>query len=1128
MDFKFPQQLYPAFFNSGPPASVFKDSAGSWGGYEAVRPADTQRSGRLSSWTFASRHEVGAETWLPTEPVPLPLLSPKAAFPWPATPPDPLDFTQHMQNFFLDHQQDAFSCMSRVLGKNFHFRPGRKKKHERDAVHMWRVKDCMDRLKYKKCEFSYLSGALGSYGGLLSEVVHDVPPELLAGLLFDELTEQRERLLFSEAATGGALAFVPFARGEPQHGCLLYPGNPGLDRLNFHRVALQQQSGGPSCLDAGSDKPFSFQLRGPVRQISSACLLGVCCVAVRSDHLCGVWRFGETDEPRVLQVVRSREPACCVSVSPHVLGEVLVASESGAANLWTIGKGMQKFREEDGNLYFNAKSPWRWCEFSAHPRVMVYADRTGVELTDIRASSSVSHTLFRIGHTPACRSGERVILSRYLGDAHSFHHLITTQYSAYIMDERFPCMPMLKWDHMMKFPPMFAHILPGPASSSSVVGGANTTKVLLGSQSSQEITMLQYSGGRAEACVSRGPPQALLRPTDSLKHLPVQIPHRRDVAHNRLALPAAGLTCIHQRGGGGGGGGEECICVVQLTEAGDIFYQILEPQQAESDSTGPAGREEEPPQTGSSQASRPKEITTSERRTAERPSQPASPRLHLISDTSSEEDVIGPTQGATLRDFVAETQESERRSPTKSRTVVYSSDSSSEDSGLEGKRRSLKRLGLQVVVNDEPELDRTGLLDTRETNLTDNTEEAAAHQPVEENISGAGRSSRIDPSERRGPAKPSDGALVTWKRWLQKLMQKSRDNKPRPRHLQHRTVQTKQILGLSDGGGRDPGDEERLRGLRRDLRECMAKGSLPVHGATRLRPLETVPVPNPVDAEAWSDELSRRLTVSWQSDERWKSWWEERLGLNRDEKVEALRRKRRRQKEAKRAGRRLELSGSFTSSVSYQSEMDDFSDSTGWSSAASQGAWSDTEGFLSRLDVWSEPGTPRAVTPVPVTPVPLTPVPLTPGATPTATPTATPQKRHQQPAQRLQSPPGGSRSLSQTPRPDSTPAAILTQRKAKRPLADYLSSLFASQEPLQQQSYFLEEGSLDLEPPLAASSQLHAAQPGFHRSLRTEMSQDALPRMSLSQSLSFSQGSQGRPGPSQSSQPKKKKSRMGF
>lgn len=45
---------------------------------------------------------------------------------------------------------------------------------------------------------------------------------------------------------------------------------------------------------------------------------------------------------------------------------------------------MQKVRDEDSNLYFNAKSLWRWSEFSAHPRVMVYADRTGADMSDIR------------------------------------------------------------------------------------------------------------------------------------------------------------------------------------------------------------------------------------------------------------------------------------------------------------------------------------------------------------------------------------------------------------------------------------------------------------------------------------------------------------------------------------------------------------------------------------------------------------------------------------------------------------------------------------------------------------------------------------------------------------------------
>lgn len=66
-------------------------------------------------------------------------------------------------------------------------------------------------------------------------MVSAVPAELLGSLLHEELKEQRDRALFSEGATGGALAFVPFPQGgsEPRSGCLLYPGGPGLQRLSI-------------------------------------------------------------------------------------------------------------------------------------------------------------------------------------------------------------------------------------------------------------------------------------------------------------------------------------------------------------------------------------------------------------------------------------------------------------------------------------------------------------------------------------------------------------------------------------------------------------------------------------------------------------------------------------------------------------------------------------------------------------------------------------------------------------------------------------------------------------------------------------------------------------------------------
>lgn len=147
---------------------------------------------------------------------------------------------------------------------------------------------------------------------------------------------------------------------------------------------------------------------------------------------------------------------------PSVLTQATVPPEAH----WTCDLiRIQNVRLDDQNLYFNAESSWRWCEFSAHPRVMVYADQTGAELTDIRVrggaapwlppcppvsscvlrvlvlvlpsgtfvlfpfqeKAATSHTLFQISNTSDCRRGERLSLSRYLGQVHPFHHLVTTQ-----------------------------------------------------------------------------------------------------------------------------------------------------------------------------------------------------------------------------------------------------------------------------------------------------------------------------------------------------------------------------------------------------------------------------------------------------------------------------------------------------------------------------------------------------------------------------------------------------------------------------------------------------------------------------------------------------------------------------
>ncbi|XP_053504388.1 TATA box-binding protein-associated factor RNA polymerase I subunit C [Ictalurus furcatus] len=834
MDYKFPAQLFPHCYQNGPPNLIPKHNYGGWGSYEQL--LETNRKSSQSDvkgetpFLFQPQHKVDGEVWVPTEPIVTPLLPPNTgAKLFRVQPVSPDDFPQHMQYFYVHHCMDSFSVMGQLLGEHFSFA---RRNRYKDAISMGKMKNFLRNLNYKKCELQY-SHRVNRYHNLLGDVLPDVPYALLAELLHEELMHQKELEHFQPAATGGTLACIPNFECQNE-AFLIYPSGDALDSINFHLMELEISEDKLPVVNV-ADKPLLFNLKGTVRQVSVAQVEDEAYLGLRSDHFCSAWLTKANCRPRPLEVVQLKERATSLNVSPHASGELAVASESGAAYLWVVGKGLQKIRDEKTNLYFNAKSQWRWCEFTNHPRVLVYADRTGAELVDVRSRDG--HTLFRIGATAACKRGERVVLGKYLAQSHGFHHLITTQFSAYLLDERMPCVPVLKWEHMMESPPCFAHVVPALDQS-------NTSKILLGAQRAQETLLLQYSGGREWACQADGPIQKLYSPCEGLKIR--QLPHRRHRSEVRLAANATGLTATQNSG---------VLCVLQLTEAGDIFYQTL--------------RHFDP--------------TTSEPHQSDSV-EPASTRQNQV---SLEED----------RDF-----ERERHQRMLSQVVVSGRDG---EDGSHTSDKNQVRIPIEEEINSEPGLVRESSLRSVKSNCA-------------------------RPPRPEVPEMASRKLKLTWKKWLESLFEEGVGRKD---HLQHRKIKTSTIMQCKVQK-RDRLEEDKFQKLRKDQKEILKTRKLLVHGITYLPPLKVTPVPDGVDPSDWPDDLSQRMSASWR--DGLSNWWDEKLGLNRDAKIEALRRKRHWAKRAK-ARNRVALSSSFASSVSYQDDLSE------WSSAASQYLGSDAE-----------------------------------------------------------------------------------------------------------------------------------------------------------------------------------------
>ncbi|XP_056666186.1 TATA box-binding protein-associated factor RNA polymerase I subunit C isoform X2 [Monodelphis domestica] len=548
----FPDNLFPTFFLPGPPGQ--NDSPGSflapaWSDYmQLLKPPQTQDP------SVSPQHEASYVAkwgrWTSDTPGPLPFLHP-GADPWdpeltsqdllfqgrwrhPSRARVTVDVIEQLNQFLWDHGDIAFGPLGRLLQENFNLGETKKSCKGRKVMNAERLLQDLSGHQPKGCPWAHLSTRQRRFSLVGGAVLGQEVEGLLGGLLHEELESRWKKLLLDEASTGGALGWLPGAK--PQVGQLIYPTGRAHNQLNFQKVRLSPTSN-PQALG----EPIRVLLRGPVRQVVTRTIQGEALVAVRSDHHCAVWQVSRQGHPEPLQVLDTEKGATGISLR------------------------LQQIHHDPETLIFKDPSKWRWADFTAHPRVLTVADRTGIRLTDVRGPSDCRALLFRVGAEASCQRGERVLLAQSLGTSGPVSpsptlHLVCTQFSLYLMDERLPLVPMMKWNHGLMSPPLLAQLLPPPQPGAPL-------PLLLGGLGGH-LRMLHLSGGSACTPQLAAPPQSLPSPIDSLPGFPELEPHGQQLLQERLKAPLTGLVAVVP---------PRCLnptmLLFQLSAAGDTFYQ---------------------------------------------------------------------------------------------------------------------------------------------------------------------------------------------------------------------------------------------------------------------------------------------------------------------------------------------------------------------------------------------------------------------------------------------------------------------------------------------------------------------------------------------------------------------------
>ncbi|KAH9520113.1 hypothetical protein Btru_060015 [Bulinus truncatus] len=153
------------------------------------------------------------------------------------------------------------------------------------------------------------------------------------------------------------------------------------------------------------------------------------------------------------KVTLSNDSWTSTSFSKYMENEVLLSSDYGDVYLWDINSQHNKIIQKAPR--FHCPDRWSCSYFAGHPREVVVADNTSVEIFDHRSHFRDGLELFSLS-SQRTTINERIMGAGFLDFP---YHAVATDFTLFIVDQRFCSSPVFQWSTEFKAAPQYLKII---------------------------------------------------------------------------------------------------------------------------------------------------------------------------------------------------------------------------------------------------------------------------------------------------------------------------------------------------------------------------------------------------------------------------------------------------------------------------------------------------------------------------------------------------------------------------------------------------------------------------------------------------------------------------------------------